>query len=127
MFAPRFHRHFARLALVAMLLLALAPTVNRLLLTSASAGSWVELCTRSGLAWVKLPNGEGTPVPASVDGMSHDCDYCPLINAMTALVLTVFALFPRARALAVTALRSQSRTTPARPGGLGSRGPPAFY
>ena len=108
-----------------MLLLALAPTVNRLLLSSASAGSWVEMCTRSGLAWVKLSASEGAGVPASV-GSNHDCDYCPLINAMTALILTVFALLPRARALALTSLRSQLRTTPARPGGLGSRGPPVF-
>lgn len=109
-----------------MALLTFTPTVTRLLAASASGGAWIEMCTMSGLTWVKVPNSDATGSLTPVGGADHDCAYCPLINAMTALVLLVLAVFPRVRALAVTALRSLPRRLAARPGGLGSRGPPVF-
>ena len=138
---PTFQRRMAQLALLAMLLLALMPTVHRLLAERAAPASpgagagWVELCTATGMKLVKLGAGVADPAadadlaPAgnhASDASLGDCAYCPLLQATLAVALAL---------LLVARLRHQSEALPWRrawhanapyPCGLGSRGPPLF-
>lgn len=69
-----------RLALVAMVALALAPTVSRAIAASWQVGAWVEICTSLGTRWVSLadasdPEGSGSSPGAS---SSEPCAFCLL-------------------------------------------------
>lgn len=77
----------AWLAIFAMMLAAFAPTVSRALARgSVSPGSWAEVCTASGVQWVKLGNtattdSVGSAVsgePASGQPAHNPLDHCPL-------------------------------------------------
>jgi hypothetical protein len=125
-----FQRRMTRLALAAMLLLALLPTVGRLLSARGDGslgGAWAQMCTLSGLKLVKIaPDASSNPaIPAPVgDAGMSDCPYCPLANAIVALVLWA-ALVPPMPALRSWPQQACSRQRPCRhPCGLGSRGPP---
>jgi hypothetical protein len=117
----------SRLALFAMLLLALAPSVSRLLaVQSDSASGWTEVCSVQGLKWLKLPQDpsgdHGTP-----GHDSGDCAYCPLSRSLDNAVATI-ALPIAPHALAISPGMAP-RAAPSRwsyPSGLGSRGPPAL-
>lgn len=127
-----FHAWMARLALAAVLLLAVMPTVSRWLESRAQnlPGTVLALCTTDGLTWEKpasLLDGGGGKVPAPTGGTLPDayCAYCPLLAALAPLVLAVLAFL----------LPTQSRTllppgalpiphAPPRLRGLGARGPP---
>ena len=117
------------LALAAILLLALLPTLGRLAQAGqgAAAGAWTQLCTMSGMKLVKLPTFSiGQPAAPAPDHGGSDCDYCPLLSMLTlavaALVLSLLGFAPVTPAL--------RRIRPPRirlhPSGLGSRGPPVF-
>src|SRR6478736_1659208 len=114
---PTFQRRMAQLALLAMLLLALMPTVHRLLAERAAPASpgagagWVELCTASGMKLVKLGAGVAAAVDADLapagshasDATLGDCAYCPLLQATLAVALAL---------LLVARLRHQSEALP---------------
>jgi hypothetical protein len=108
------------LALLAMLLLSLAPSVNRLL--AAPGAGWVQLCTMTGLRQVWQ---EGTPLPSPHRQDEGDCAYCPLLGALlgAAVVLLTFGAERR------TLVRPQPGPRPllvaGHRGSLGARGPPA--
>ncbi len=72
------HRAFAAwLAALAMLLLALAPSVTRVLAYGDGA-SWVSVCTTGGLVQVqRLDSGEPIPNPAEHVAQA-ECPYCAL-------------------------------------------------
>jgi hypothetical protein len=126
----------ARLALVAMLLLATLPTLGRLQGARAdSAGAtarsaWAAMCTTAGLRDVALP-ATGHPATAGDHGgtptgpaQGGDCAYCPLLAAVVAaLVLVAFFLPQRLPPCLCTWRRAAARTT-LHPCGLGARGPP---
>ena len=84
----------ARLALVAILLLATLPTLGRLAPhgTRAAQDGWAALCTATGLKYVELPgldaNGDqDTGAPAHPDGHGEpDCAYCPLLASLLTAV-----------------------------------------
>jgi len=128
-----FQHRMTLLALAAMLLLALLPTAGRLLSAGGNAslgGAWTQMCTMSGLKLVKIaPDAASNPAIAEHGGGAgaSDCPYCPLANAIVALVLCV------ALALPMPVLRSWPRRRIARwtvrrhPCGLGSRGPPERF
>jgi hypothetical protein len=128
-----FQRRMTLLALVAMLLLASLPTLGRLLPArgdSSPGGAWAQMCTMSGLKLVKIaPDGSSNPVVPKHGGDTgmSDCPYCPLANAIVALVLWA------ALALPMPALRSWPQRRVVRwivrrhPCGLGSRGPPERF
>ncbi|MCJ0825212.1 DUF2946 family protein [Luteimonas sp. 50] len=133
--SPALQRPMARLALVAMLLLATLPTLGRLQGARAdSAGAaaqsaWAAMCTTAGLRDVAPPaigqpvagNDGGTPTPP---GHGEDCAYCPLLAAVVAaLALVAFFLPQRLPPCLCTWHRPAVRTT-LHPCGLGSRGPP---
>jgi hypothetical protein len=122
---PAFQRNLARLALLAMLLLALAPSVSRLLAAQPSSPEgWTQLCSLQGLKWAKLPQGPAgdTKMPGHGSG---DCAYCPLARGLDSAVAVVALPFvPQAFAPVVA---PSVRIGPSRwiyPSGLGSRGPP---
>ena len=120
-----FHRLMSRLALIAALLLLLAPTTGRLLSSPAqSNGVWAQLCTMSGLQLVKLPPGAVDPDPSRPAGSSMDCEYCPLLLAATALVLSLLLVLRQPSERLVPAQRTPPRHDRGHPCGLGSRGPP---
>ena len=84
----------ARMALVAVLLLALVPTLGRLAeqRTEGVGAYWAAICTMTGLKYVDLSQGgiaDQSPVPKPSQPDSHpgmDCDYCPLLAAVMAFL-----------------------------------------
>jgi hypothetical protein len=124
MLHPAFQRQMGRLALFAMLLLALAPSISRALASpAASADGWTAICSMQGLKWVKASAGE----PAA-PGHAHDagdCAYCPLLRGLDSAAPTLS--MPAAPALAVRTPDAAPAVSASRwfyPSGLGSRGPP---
>jgi hypothetical protein len=123
------HRHQRRfatwLATFAILLAALAPTVSHAMAALHGAGKWVEVCTATGPAVIKVASGE-TPAPVK-DGASHfeHCPFCaahagaaPLSPATTALSVAdgrpvLPELFYRAPRPLFTWAASQPRGPPA--------------
>ena len=126
-----FRQPMARLALVAVLLLALVPTLGRLAQAReagfTAARSWAALCTARGMEPVLLPGGAhgNGEAPASPHG-AGDCDYCPLLPTTLPVVVAPLSVPP---ALAPSPALCTSHALPTReephPCGLGSRGPPS--
>lgn len=121
-----FHHLMSRLALVAVLLLLLLPTTGRVLGAASQAdGAWAQMCTMAGLQLVKIPLVDADAGPARPAGdMPMDCDYCPLLSVLTALVLWVVLAFPQLAAKLAAVLAAPPRYGRGHPSGLGSRGPP---
>jgi hypothetical protein len=124
-----FQRPMRALSLAAVMLLALMPSMARLLASRVDAGAhagWVELCTMAGLKLVKVdPATPAAPHPG-MPAHGGDCDYCPLLNALatpTAPPSMALAALPPVPAPALRAPQ-QEPIVPAI--GLGSRGPPAL-
>jgi len=120
-------------ALVAVLLLALLPTLGRVARSSAEADRVVQLCTVQGLKTVHLASDlisgtSGMPgMPGHGTGRDgDDCSYCPLLAGLVigfAAVLGLLASPPPQRPLT----RQRAHRLPwHHPSGLGSRGPPAL-
>ena len=118
-----------RLALLAVLLLALAPSVSRAL----SAGStqvlagWSELCTTMGLQLLPSESRtlSGKPAPAPMPGNGEYCDYCPLAASLPLLLLALALFLPHWRRDLRPCLPAPPRLRlAANLRGLGSRGPP---
>jgi hypothetical protein len=129
-----FCRRMARLAFVAILLLALVPTLGRIAqagTAGSAAPSWTAMCTARGLEPVLLPSGTLAPAThgtGEAPSMPHggDCDYCPLLAAAIPLPVSPGSVPP---AVAPSPTLSTSRPSIAHakphPCGLGSRGPPS--
>ena len=131
-------RLFARLALMAALLMALAPSVSRWMAAQADAqadGWWAELCTIEGARWVWLerhhapaspapPHAPQEPAaPAAPAHAGGDCGYCTLVTPAAVVVFIRLAPLPPAEA--PLPVRATPRFADAlRIRGLGSRGPP---
>jgi hypothetical protein len=87
-------RAFVGLALVAMLAMALLPTVAHAL-TFAQGGksSLAEICTPRGMQWVQLdaasPDGDG---PSTAVEHMQDCPYCSRAVSLTGLPPPVLQL-----------------------------------
>jgi hypothetical protein len=121
----------ARLALAAVLSLALLPTLGRLV----EAGGQrlppvlVAMCTSAGLdlfAADRLPAGETSPLAGmpAAPMAADDCPYCPLLAKIAPLVLAILGLFAVSTAWRPN-LREARRHRPAHaPGMPGARGPP---
>ncbi|WP_324319416.1 DUF2946 domain-containing protein [Arenimonas sp.] len=127
--APSFLRTMTVLALLAMALLALAPTISRLRAPDQHGGNgvWAEMCTLAGLKWVKLPGGDGAGIPKPSAAMGDDCAYCPLLNALATLFVLAVLLLPRLRADIAQVFFVAPRRSSPYPSGLGSRGPPLAF
>lgn len=124
-----FQKPMARMALVAMLLLAFSPVVTRVLagLPSSAVTGWAEICTATGLKFVdlaKFTQGD-LPEPARTP-MAADCAYCPLLAATALLLVAVAIWLPRGVVSLFAAMWAKPETSSFHPCGLGSRGPPVF-
>ena len=126
-------RHFrfwiARLALVAMLLLALAPTMSRWLEsgTQRLPEALAAMCTSTGISWLQprslLETGQEAPLPAA-PMQDEYCGYCPLLASVVPLLLAIVLLLP-----ILPSARLRGGHAPPQRGvtllrGLGARGPP---
>lgn len=118
------HQLMSRLALAAVLLLLALPTTGRVMGAAAQAdGAWAQMCTLAGMQLVKIPLADPGPT-RPVGEMPMDCDYCPLLGALTALLLWVVLAFPRPAARLAAVRSAPPRYGLGHPSGLGSRGPP---
>ena len=114
----------ARLALVAILLLALVPTLGRIAQARTAAGadatpSWAALCTMQGLRTLASP-----ALPPLPQEKSGDCAYCPLLATTVTPSVAALSVPPIALPPALCTSNFEiTRATP-HPCGLGSRGPP---
>jgi Protein of unknown function (DUF2946) len=66
------------IAVLAILMSALAPTISHALGTR-NAASWIEVCTTAGAKWVEPHGyaGENAPAPGDAHAFEH-CPYCSL-------------------------------------------------
>lgn len=128
---PALFRSLARLALCAILLLALAPAVSRVLGVGASGrmAGWIELCTTSGLTWVDAAGIAGDDAPMSTPaGADGDCAYCPLATALPWVSLALALLLPLLpRPWIRPHWREPILRASIRPRGLGGQGPPPIF
>jgi Protein of unknown function (DUF2946) len=94
----RLHRRItAWLAMLALVMGALAPTVTQAMVAGDESADWLEICSVSGMAWVKVDTGEvrdrqsdgGAPM-----GAGQHCAWCtlhggtaglPAVSVVTAL------------------------------------------
>ena len=114
----------ARLALAAVLLLALAPALSRAAALAASPQALGAMCTADGLAPATVP---AAAWPADPAGASSDaaCDYCPLLAQVTPFspvslpMPSLHATPPRRHDAVARPLAPRAQA------GLGARGPPA--
>lgn len=121
--SPAFRRPMARLALLAILLLALLPTLGRIAQARASgagaeAPSWGALCTTQGLRSLTPP---ASPAPPPASG---DCAYCPLLSTTITASVAALCVQPLALPGALCTSSAPVERTPPHACGLGSRGPP---
>ena len=126
--ASHFQRPMARLALIAVLLMALSPAVSRWVASSATQllPGLVELCTVEGLKLVDVSGfgNDAAKSPAPGHAMEADCAYCPLLAGTALLLLAAVLLLPQVLASLLPArLPSPALFSSLFPG-LGSRGPP---
>ena len=83
MLFSRVHRRITSwLALLAMVLGALAPTVAQAVVASSDRSDWIEVCSVSGMVWVKADTGERAGVehdgPAPMGDAAQHCAWCTL-------------------------------------------------
>jgi hypothetical protein len=72
-------------ALLAVWMLALAPTVSRLLASGRGLPTLIEICSSQGSTWVSAAQaGESGPAK-SLPSWSEACDYCPLQAQLSGL------------------------------------------
>ena len=126
--ALHFQRPMTRLALIAVLMMALSPAVSRWIASSST--QWlpglVELCTVQGLKLVDVSGFGGDPAKSPPPGhaMQADCAYCPLLAGAALLLLAAALLFPQALASVLPARVASPPVFSSLFPGLGSRGPP---
>lgn len=99
---PQLRKTLSALALIAALLMAIAPVVSRLHASGSVGGnqgtalaSFTEVCTASGLKLVDLSawltKGGKLPTPVHF-GMDSDCGYCSLLHSVALLLLALLLL-----------------------------------
>lgn len=79
-----------------MLLMALAPSISRLLSTDATSSSgWSAMCTMAGLKWVKAATPVDDVTPEAPSPAMADCAYCLLLASLPLVLLALCLWFPR--------------------------------
>ena len=125
----RFQHWMARLALAAILLVSVMPTLSRWLESRAPdlQATALAMCTLDGLAMKPaslLDNAGKAPAPSGARPDEH-CAYCPLLASLAPLLLAALALLlpvlPRAL---LPAWVLPASPVPPLLRGLGARGPP---
>jgi hypothetical protein len=127
MFWIRIHRRFTTwLAMLALVMSALAPTVSQALVLSSERADWLEVCTTTGVMWVKADSAAAGDSSVPMAGHEQGCDICTHTISGAPPVLTVIATPAIAqRSAQPQALASSAHTAvlwaPAQ-----SRAPPLF-
>lgn len=118
MFLTRLHRRFtAWVALAALVLGALAPTVSQAMATSGDRADWLQVCSVSGMVWVQADTGEvRDQLPdggAPISDASQHCPWCTLHGGAASLpvVQTRLDLPPRLTDLPPAFYRAPLATT----------------
>lgn len=125
----RFQHWMARLALAAVLLVSVMPTVSRWLESRAPAWQTAVLamCTMDGLAMKPaslLDDAGKAPAPSGAMPDEY-CAYCPLLASLAPLVLAVLVvLLPTLPRALLPAWTLPALPIPPLLRGLGARGPP---
>ncbi len=80
MFLTRLQRRFtAWVALLALVLGALAPTVAQAALAGQDRADWLQICSVSGMVWVQVDAGpQVDPLPTPMGDASQHCPWCTL-------------------------------------------------
>ncbi|PZO11910.1 MAG: DUF2946 domain-containing protein [Burkholderiales bacterium] len=84
MFGRPLHRRCAAwLALLAVLWGALVPTLAQAAVSTSSRQGWVEVCSASGVLWMRVDGGAQSPTsqPGSMADASAHCPWCPMQGA----------------------------------------------
>jgi hypothetical protein len=77
MFRLRIHRRFtAWLAMLALVMSALAPTVSQAVVMSSDRADWLEVCTTTGVMWVKADSATTDEGTLPMVGHEQGCDIC---------------------------------------------------
>ena len=117
-----------RLALIAVLLMALSPAISRWVASSTTQllPGLVELCTVQGLKLVDVSGfgGDAAKSPAPDHAMQADCAYCPLLAGTALLLLAAVLLFPQVFTNLLPVRIASPPVSSSLLPGLGSRGPP---
>ncbi|MBE0589330.1 MAG: DUF2946 domain-containing protein [Hydrogenophaga sp.] len=98
----RAHRRLTSwLAVLVMVFGALAPAVAQAMVASSDRADWVEVCSASGMLWVRADTGE--PAGAEHDGQapmsdaSQHCPWCSLHGGAAGLPPVIAAAEPPPR------------------------------
>lgn len=77
MFFVRIHRRFTTwLAMLALVMSALAPTVSQAVVMSSERADWLEVCTTTGVMWVKADSATTDDGTLPMVGHEQGCDIC---------------------------------------------------
>lgn len=121
-------RLMLRLALGAALLMAIAPTVSRVLTATGAAHVPIlmELCTSRGLKMVDVAPYIATEAPVATTHEASDtaCGYCLLVTPLPLLLLAMLGLCIVRAAAPPSRLATLVLPRPRNHRGLGSQGPP---
>lgn len=125
--STRFQHWMARLALAAILLLSVMPSVSRWLESTAPRlpDAVLAMCTVDGLAMQPASLlGDAGKLPAPTGAMPDDCGYCPLLASLTPLLLALVILLPPLRRVLLPTWAQPALHAVPLLRGLGARGPP---
>jgi Protein of unknown function (DUF2946) len=83
LFLRVYRRFTAALALLAMVLSVLAPTVAQAVVNASGQAQWVEVCSASGMVWVNVsgsaePGAQSEAPNNPMGDMSEPCLWCTL-------------------------------------------------
>ena len=70
------HRFTAWLAMLALVMSALAPTVSQAVVMSSDRAEWLEVCTTTGVMWVKADSATTDDGTLPMVGHEQGCDIC---------------------------------------------------
>lgn len=76
----RHHRLIAWIALVAMLALALVPTISRAMAYANGGSGWAEICTPQGMQWVSADGERSSTPPDGTPPQVDHCHFCQLAS-----------------------------------------------
>ena len=77
MLFSRIHRRFtAWLTMLALVMSALAPTVSQAVVMSSDRGDWLEVCTTTGVMWVKADTAATDDGTMPMVGHDQGCNIC---------------------------------------------------
>jgi hypothetical protein len=94
----RVHRRFAAwLAMCVMVLSALAPTFAQAMVAASGKGQWVEVCSASGMVWLKhggadTNNNVAPGQDRSMADMGQHCPWCGLHEASVGMLAATVAV-----------------------------------